>query len=255
MKYGICTTPDNFAVAANYGYDYVEMPLLLLYKMAENDFNEIYENCKNIGIKVETVYCMFGDIKLLGKNAIEEVLLREYLSKCFKRAECLGTEIAVLGSGNARRRPDDMDENTAFKQLCAAVRIICEEAEKCGIKVALEELNHKETNTINTLSDVSDLIKAVGIANIGCVADTFHILVEDGCFDGIPKYADMIDHAHIACTTERCCPNEEHADELMQIATAFRNADYNGRLSVECAFSDFKTQAAAAITALKKYIG
>lgn len=253
MKLGICTFPENFKKAAELGYEYLEIPLIVLHDLSDSEFEDTKKEFKDMGISAEVVYSMFGNIKLLGDDALKEQELRRYLSKSFARAAELGTKIAVFGSAGARSRPDYMDEKTAFEQLCAVTKTICDEAAKCGIKVAIEELNSKETNIVNTLKDAQDLINAVDCSNLCCVADTFHILSQENGFESISKHASIIKHAHIACSKDRLSPSNEHAEELAKISAAFRAAGYNGRISVECAFHDFEAQASAAIKVLKQY--
>lgn len=254
MRYGLCTTPENFAFAKECGYDFVEMPLYILQDMSNEDFDTICKTCKENDINVETVNILFSGITLLDENAATEQELREYLSFVLARAKKLGTEIAVFGSGGARRRPDNMDDTTAMQKLADVVKIVCEEANNHGITVAFEPLCKNDANFIFTLNEASKLLDMVSASNLGCTADTYHILVEENSFESITKYADVIKHVHIACTTERFAPRTEHAAELTEINTVLKQIGYNGRICVECRFRDFEAEAVDTIKAIKKYI-
>lgn len=254
MRYGLCTTPENFTFAKECGYDFVEMPLYILRDMSDEDFDTVCKTCDESDIKVETVNILFSGITLLDENAATEQELREYLAFVFARAKKLGTEIAVFGSGGARRRPDNMDDTTAMQKLAVALQIVCEEADKHGITIAFEPLCKTDANFIFTLKEASKLLDMVSASNLGCTADTYHILVEENSFESIPKYADIIKHVHIACTTERFAPCTEHATELTEINTVLKEIGYNGRICVECRFRDFISESIDAIKAIKKYI-
>ena len=55
MRYGLCTTPENFTFAKECGYDFVEMPLYILRDMSDEDFDTVCKTCDESDIKVETV--------------------------------------------------------------------------------------------------------------------------------------------------------------------------------------------------------
>lgn len=253
MRFGFCTSPENFKFIKECGYDYAEMSLASLQGMSDGEFHNVCKICEDADIYVEAFNGMFGAVCLLGDNADRDNMIRDYLSKAFSRAAKLGGKVAVFGSGGARRRPDNLLPDIVLNRLCAVIRIIGEEAAKYGIKVAVEELNKNETNVINTLADAAPIIKAVGLSNVGCVADTYHILVEEGDFDSIVKYADIINHAHIACGLDRKPPSETFAEELKKIAAAFKTAGYSDRISVEAGSDDFKNDAVHSLAVLKKY--
>ncbi|MHA4894594.1 sugar phosphate isomerase/epimerase family protein [Pedobacter sp. PWIIR3] len=59
------------------------------------------------------------------------------------------------------------------------LRIVCNMADKRGIKLAIEPLNRFESDLVNTAEDVLRLVKDIGHPAAGIVLDGFHMNIEE----------------------------------------------------------------------------
>jgi 5-keto-L-gluconate epimerase len=78
--------------------------------------------------------------------------------------------------------------------------------------VALEPINRYETTLINSVGQGLELVEAVGAANMGLLADTFHMNIEEPSIEGsIRQAGDRIFHFHVA-DSNRWHPGAGHLD-------------------------------------------
>jgi sugar phosphate isomerase/epimerase len=101
-----------------------------------------------------------------------------------------------------------------------------------GVRLALEPINRYETSLINSIPDCIDLIGAVGAANFGVLADTFHMNIEDASIEGSLRQAGpRLFHVHFA-DSNRWYPGAGHID-FGAIVETLREIGYTGCISVE----------------------
>jgi len=68
-------------------------------------------------------------------------------------------------------------------------------AKKYNVQLTLEPVNRYESNFINTLDEGIKFVKRVGTPNLGILADTFHMNIEEiSIYDSIIKAKDYITH-------------------------------------------------------------
>jgi len=85
-------------------------------------------------------------------------------------------------------------------------------AQEYNIRLTLEPVNRYESNFINTLDEGIKFIKRVGAPNLGILADTFHMNIEEiSIYDSIIKAKDYITHVHFA-DSNRWAPGSGHLD-------------------------------------------
>ncbi len=123
-----------------------------------------------------------------------------------KRAKECGSTYIVLGSGGARNIPDGCDRMEAKKQRIALVQKMAPLAEKYGVTIAIEPLNRKKDNFINSLSEGVEIVKAANSPKIQLFCDIYHMMVENEPPTEILKYGKYIVHCHIAEKEERTPP-------------------------------------------------
>ena len=105
-------------------------------------------------------------------------------------------------------------------------------AKKYNIRLTLEPVNRYESNFINTLEEGIEFIKRVGAPNLGILADTFHMNIEEiSIYDSIIKAKDYITHVHFA-DSNRWAPGCGHLD-FAKIVQTLKKIDYRGYVSAE----------------------
>jgi len=105
-------------------------------------------------------------------------------------------------------------------------------AKKYNVRLTLEPVNRYETNFINTLNEGIEFIKRVGASNLGLLADTFHMNIEEiSIYDSIIQAKDYISHVHFA-DSNRWAPGCGHLD-FAKIVQALKKINYQGYISAE----------------------
>ena len=123
-------------------------------------------------------------------------------------------------------------QDQAMAWLIAALRECCVVAADAGVRVALEPINRYETTLINSVGQGLELVEAVGAANMGLLADTFHMIIEEPSIEGsIRQAGDRIFHFHVA-DSNRWHPGAGHLDFAL-ILDALVATGYAGFVSGE----------------------
>ena len=238
MKIGICVgvqeAPEMIRLAAELGYDYVELPLAPVMELDDEGFSRIKQILADERIDCECMNVFIpAAVRLTGADA-DEAKIREYANGALARAHDIGAGIVVLGSGGARNIPEGFSREKAFEQLARALVVISGAAAKFGITIAIEPLNRGETNVIHNLGDADKLMKATGRANIKVLLDYYHFMLESDSPDTLRRMLreGKIVHSHFAEPVERAYPKTVKP-EYAAIFDLLRSEGYDARCSIE----------------------
>ena len=122
MKIGVCTVVDKVLCFKDVA-DYVELRLTQIAQMTDGQFEELKKLLVENEISVEaTNFFLPGNVKICGPDMSVDTV-KEYVDGALKRASELGVGICVLGSGGARRIP----ENMSFEDMMARFKAISDE--------------------------------------------------------------------------------------------------------------------------------
>jgi sugar phosphate isomerase/epimerase len=115
------------------------------------------------------------------------------------QAESLGCLLVVgLIQG---LRTDEPDASKANDRIAASLRSVCESAERCGVSLVIEPVNHLQVGFNHTIAEASALAARVGSPSLGFMLDTFHMNIEEPSVVGaIQRYAPQARHVHL-CET------------------------------------------------------
>jgi sugar phosphate isomerase/epimerase len=112
------------------------------------------------------------------------------------------------------------------------LRKCTEFAKEYNIRLTLEPVNRYESNFINTLNEGVEFIKRVGVSNLGLLADTFHMNIEEvSIYGSIIQAKDFITHVHFA-DSNRWAPGCGHLN-FAKIVQTFKKINYQGYVSAE----------------------
>ena len=124
MKFGCCAGIERLPALQRMGFDYIELNLSQLSSLPQEEYMGWRQAIDNSGLYAEAFNCMLpGGCALVGPGR-DLGKIRQLLEVGFARAAQLGGKIAVLGSGGARRIPENMDAARAQEQLLEAVDAI-----------------------------------------------------------------------------------------------------------------------------------
>jgi sugar phosphate isomerase/epimerase len=120
----------------------------------------------------------------------------------------------------------------ALGWLAEALREGAAAAAELGVELVVEPLNRYETDLINTVAEGLALLDQVGAANVGLLADTFHMNIEEPSLeDSLRLAGPRLRHFH-AADSNRHYPGAGHLD-FPRLLAALQATGYRGWVSVE----------------------
>ena len=193
-----------------------------------------------------------GDLKVVGPDVDEQALLT-YTDTVFARCRQAGIARIVWGSGGSRFIPAGFDRQKARDQFVAVAKKISARAHRFGIELALENLNRKETNFINTLDEAISIAKDVNEPSFRLCADIYHMLMEKESAEVIVRAAPWVVHVDIAENETRTPPGT-HGQDFTPYLQALKKIGYQGPLVMECRWDQPGKQELAAYQFLSEAV-
>jgi D-psicose/D-tagatose/L-ribulose 3-epimerase len=246
--------PDQIETLARAGFDYCELQARAVLPF-EDEAAALPElrALEAAPLRAEAFNVLVpAELPLVGPSA-DFAALRLYVQRAFKRMAQIGGAVVVLGSGRARRIPDDMPRAQALDQLADALRLMADEAQQAGLELALEHLHHGECNVFNSLAECQAFIRDHGLNKLQLLADLHHLEVEHESFSSVINAAPQLAHVHVADGGRRH-PGSGGYDYAGFMFT-LHTIGYDRRISAECAWDDLETQAAGALAFMREQWG
>ena len=96
MKFGCCTTMENYDALCRMGYDYIELPGVYVSKLTDAQVDEAAKRIKDAGVPCAgyNAYCN-QEVPIVGPN-FDAKVVEAYAKKCAKEAQNLGSKILEL---------------------------------------------------------------------------------------------------------------------------------------------------------------
>jgi len=265
VRFGVCTNliaskPDKTGMEyieklADFGYDYVELPLDAVTDLSDAEFAALKERLTTVGIRSE-VCCNFfpGWIRLTGPDADEEAAVA-FAAKALRRAHELGTEVVGFGSANAKRVPEGFPYRAALSQLVSVTRKIAPIAAEYGIVIAIEPIRRPRSNIITTFAEGASHAEEIHQPNVKVEIDFFHMVSENESPSVLIDNKKWLAHVHIAkpilAEGKRVFPADPAEYEYAGFIETLRAVGYNERVSVEAPVSDFDAEAPQSLAVLR----
>lgn len=253
MRLGCCAGLEQIDAVRDAGYDYVEVQVVnVKAEASDTEFEPVRERILSSGIAAETWNGLIpAAMKLVGPE-VDSYRIERYLRTAFERIEELGGEVVVFGSGPARTVPEGFPMDEAEDQLAEFVTLAGQVAGACGITIAVEPLNYRESNIINTIRAGIEIVRKVDHPFVKLLVDLGHVMVQGEPLSDIALAQGEIVHAHTA-DTERLYPGSGSYPNR-EFIQALRAGGYDDRLSVECAWRDFDSECVKSLEYLRGLI-
>jgi sugar phosphate isomerase/epimerase len=254
MKIGCCCPIEQAEAAQAAGFDYLECPLVSLRpEEDEAAFAPILQKHQTAALPVWAFNIFLpGDMKLVGP-AVDQARIQRYVQTALTRAQLIGAQLIVFGSGTARMLPPDFSRAQAIDQLVAFLQVVADQAEQTGLTIAIEPLNRKESNVINSVPEGVDLAQKVKRRAIRVLADFYHMDEEGEPLTHLSQYKEWLAHIHVA-DSGRLAPGTGHYP-YGTFAQELRQMNYTGMVSMECRWRDFGAEAGPAVQFLRQVLG
>ncbi|MEO7911029.1 MAG: sugar phosphate isomerase/epimerase, partial [Roseiflexaceae bacterium] len=246
MRFGCCVAPNQIDILARAGYDFCELPAAAVHPF-EHDAAALpaLRALANAPLRPEAFNVLVpAKLPLVGPQ-VDLAALRSYLRRTFERMVQLGGAVVVLGSGGARRIPENMPRKPALDQLADALALAADEAGRAGIELALEHLNQGECNVFTSVAECQSFIEQRGLTGLRLLADLHHLELEHEPLENVIAAAPLLAHVHVADGGRRA-PGLGGYDYAGFMA-ALHSVSYDYRISAECAWEDLEQQAAVAL--------
>jgi sugar phosphate isomerase/epimerase len=220
-------------IAAQLGYDGVELNLLDSTRL---DQDEILKKVRECGLKVPSIgtgQSYFHDnLSLADTSPQIQNAVRDRLFGHIEFAGKLGAAV-VLGSIRGKLNTNSPKARQADYSIAIdAVQELADFAAKLEINLTIEPINRYETNFLNTIGETLEFIQRVGRQNVGVLADTFHMNIEEkNITDSLREAGSLLSHVHLA-DSNRYAPGMGHLD-FQSITATLKDIGYDGFLSAE----------------------
>jgi 5-keto-L-gluconate epimerase len=162
--------------------------------------------------------------EVVRKMSVERIINQIRFAAHFNAQVIIGLIRGIVKEG--------VTQEQAEEWTISCLRECAEYARQRNIKLTLEPVNRYESNFINTLQEGIDLIDKVDVSNLGLLADTFHMNIEEASiYESIIQAKDYITHVHFA-DSNRWAPGYGHLD-FKKVVGILKKIDYQGYVSAE----------------------
>ncbi len=189
-----------------------------------------------------------GHLKITGPDA-DLAALESYVKTACERAEQVGIQAIVFGSGGARAIPEGVARDTAYRQLLDFGRMTAPIAEQHNIVIVVEPLNTSECNVFTSVRECGDYVRDVGHPAIRLLVDGYHVAKDNDNLADITAYGSLIRHVHLATYASRRAPGLEECD-FGPFLRALKDGGYAGRISIEGGWDNVEENAKQAYAVL-----
>ncbi len=255
MRLGACVSVHVAVTCPGLPLDFVEenVQRFLCPERSDAEFESNLARAQQLPIQVEAANAMFpSDLRLVAGPGlpIDGTRVQRYARTAIERAGRAGILVIVFGSGAARARPDGVSREEALAQLGEHLAAWSVWAEDAGIVLALEPLRCEETNIVNTIGEGGRLVQSVARPGVGLLVDLYHAACNGEAPESVLPFPSILSHVHVAEMRDRSAPGR-YGEDFRPWLSVLHKMGYDGRISLECAWQDFATEAGPAIAALR----
>ncbi|MFQ9802211.1 MAG: sugar phosphate isomerase/epimerase family protein [Clostridia bacterium] len=164
-------------IIAEAGYSYSEICAGLLCELSEEEVARLAQAHGAGKLPLEVCNSFIpGDLPILEPGKQEA--LRRYTETVIARASRLGIDTIVFGSGKARRIPEGMSREEGIAGIHNFLRMCNAFGEQYDVTIAIEPLNRRECNVLNTVAEGAEMVHALQLSKVRLLADAFHMYCE-----------------------------------------------------------------------------
>lgn len=246
MKFGCCLPGGPYDAARaqrllKTGFDYAEIAAAPLAGLTEEEFSSLKQEVQAGGLPVEAANCFLpGELSLFREE--QKDALSAHVRTVLHRAAALGIRVVVFGSGGARRIPDGVSREKGSAVIADFLALCDRVCAETGVTLAIEPLRREECNVLNTVGEAAALLRPLGLPHVRLLADAYHVFCENEPLSVLVQEKDRLVHIHAAEPPRRVTPGADGGDYLRRFAAALREAGYDGRVSIECGWTEFEKE-------------
>ena len=252
MQFGACADIDKAGLIGSVGFDFVELPLNRVARMAEDEYEEYLDATRAAPVPARVFNCFFpGELQLTGPD-VPQKEIAAYVDVALTRMDELGGETLVFGSGRSRRVPEGFSREEAWEQLLELMNTVGDVADTHDIVIAVEPLRSAESNIINSVAEGYEFVRDLDHSSVRLLVDFYHLAQENEPLDAIHAAgATVIQHVHIAEPESRRWPAPEDSARYASSTAALGDIGTNKTSRAEGRTQNMKRDAPQALACLK----
>ncbi len=256
MKIGLCAGLEKLAHLPLAGLDYAEPTVgdLVCPQKDDSVFAQRLKVARALSLPMLSMnFFLPRELRTTGP-AVDAQAVDRYVGTALRRAGVAGVRFISFGSAGSRQVQAGFDPAAAFEQLVGHLKRWGPVAEASRVTIAVEPLQKKECNIINSLPEGAELVRRVDHPAVRLLADTYHMASDGEGPDGIRRFAELLVHAHCADPAGRVPLGFGPADHRPYFR-ALKDIGYTGGVSIEAhRWEDQAAQLPTAIAALREQI-
>ena len=251
MKIGWCAELREAALLQRLGFDFIELPLAAfgLEDRTKIDSAKAALAAAPLPTAVFNQFFPRG-LRLVGKE-IDADRVRNYLATAAEVLNHARAKVVVLGSASSRHVPDGFDQVQAEDQFLRALSWCADELKGSGTLVAIEPLNRRESNFINSVAEGVHFAQRINRPEIRVLADFYHMEEENEPLDVLRDCGPWLAHIHLADTGRRHPGSGSYDyDRFMGL---LKEIGYLGAMSSECQMENPEPEMRSSLEFLRPY--
>lgn len=239
MRLGCCGSLEDLAAIKDAGFDFLEINVQGVLRGDEPSatWDAAAPDPDKLGLPIEAANSLVPATRPIVGPGRDFGGLQDYMQRVAKRAERLGIQRLVFGSGGARKRPDGVDPVAAGAQIAEFTRMAGEVCAHHGITLVVEHLHRGETNTLNSLAECRTLCEEVDHPRVAMLVDSYHLGLEGEDDAAVLDLGGTLKHVHVAEVVGRLQPGAHggasDAFDFEHFFALLRKLGYDERISVE----------------------
>ncbi len=237
MKIGICTSPDNGAIACDAGAEYIEAGVQRLLKPLDDAaaFEESLREVDACPLPILAANGFLpGELRSTGRDFAPD-RIADYTAVACARAKRVGIRHIVFGSGGSRQLEDNFPLDEAADQFGSLLKRLGPIAGEQGVVLVIEPLRRQECNFINTIAEGAAVVEAAGQPGIKLLADFYHMLQNEESPGDVGRFGSLIRHCHAAEKANRTPPGID-GEDFRPFLQGLKDSGYAGDVSLECRY-------------------
>jgi sugar phosphate isomerase/epimerase len=227
------------------GADFCEPPVFRLAALDEPEFTATASRLADSRTPARRANLLLPPELMVVGPDVDQGVIDSYLSLALDRLARLGVTVVVYGSAPSRRVPEGFDHRQSMSQLEQFICHLGELADGYGITIAIEHFSRRLADLLTTLQETAEFVRAHDLPSVKVVADVSHMMSTNEPLDEVAGIADVVAHVHLADSYGR--PPGQGTLDLAGFVSGLRRGGYQGDVSIECGWSDFRAEAPAAI--------
>lgn len=252
-------TEADLAAVRNAGFTRVEISLSEVAAMDGQTLDAYAALLGSLGLTAVAANCFFPQ-KIEGMTGFfdgsyDENALDHYVGTAMEKTARFPLTSIGFGSGGMRRVTDSLSQAQATEKLRDILRrIVLPRVAERGAILAVEPLNARVTDFLNTCAEGAAFVRTLDDAHAGLLCDFFHLTHGGETPADIPSFRDTLRHVHIASPSNgNNVPLSGDGDTAAyaSFVKALAANGYDGFVSVEGLFPKDRSHADALADAFR----